>query len=113
MKSLAGACISLAVAVLAPLPSMAYSDSKAPPPTELIICKGDPIPSGWVIVSQFSYGQAGCRGDINNAWRIKIPGAEEIVCDESPIPAGYAVTGRFSNMSCPGPGKNAKIITRL
>lgn len=84
-----------------------------PAPNNLDICKGDPIPLGWVISNEVTLGQAGCHGDINNAWHVKIPGNQEVVCLASPIPNGYAVVGKSIHQGCPGPGYNANNIIKI
>lgn len=77
----------------------------------VVICKGQPIPSGWVIVAQTT--NFACSSDLNNAFVIKQPGMSEVICAYSPIPAGYVITATTTNFACSSDINNARVIQRL
>ena len=81
------------------------------------ICSGQPVPSGWVVVSwSNSMSCPGWTPGGMNVMNIKRPGQQETVCSGSPVPNGYVVVDTANSMSCPGwtpGGENQKIIRRL
>ena len=78
------------------------------PASTVIICKGQAIRPGFVIVGQTT--NFGCSSNRDNAWIIKRPGQQETVCKVSPIPAGYVIVGQTTNFGCSSNLDNAWII---
>jgi hypothetical protein len=77
------------------------------------ICRGQPLPPGYVIVLLTSV--IGCGSPLqDNAEVIKQPDATDTVCSFSPIPPNYVVVGSGSVIGCGSPLQgNAKNIRRL
>ena len=69
---------------------------KAPKSAPQILCQGDPIPKGYVIVGHKSSAKCGDKFEVV----IKNPDAAEIVCNDSPIPHGYHVANQISSPDC-------------
>lgn len=67
----------------------------------ITICKGTPVPSGYVIVAETV--SEGCSpGGHLNAWVIKRPASSEIVCYQSPIPPTYVIKKEIqTSRTCP------------
>lgn len=67
-----------------------------------IICKGSPIPPGFVITAQGT--SLSCPGGLNNTWSILIPPTTGFttICSVSPIPPGSVITGQGFSVFCPG-----------
>jgi len=61
-----------------------------------VICKGQPVPKGFVVVGYKD--SAKCSGDSELV--IKKPTDTEIVCDGSPIPEGYHVVSQEGSTAC-------------
>jgi hypothetical protein len=80
-------------------------------PFDVVICKTNQIPAGYVIVAQGS--SVSCPGSFPNTWTIKQPGATEVVCKVSPIPGNYVIQGEGSSVSCPGSFPNTWSIRRV
>lgn len=68
----------------------------APINQTLMICSGQLVPSGFVIVQQVT--NFGCPGDL--AWIIKRPEQQETVCSNSPIPNGYVIIQQYTGFNC-------------
>lgn len=81
------------------------------PASSLVICAGQPIPQGWVIVARTTNFE--CSSSLDNAYVIKQPGSSEVVCAYSPVPSNYVVTGITTNFQCSSSLHNAKIIRRV
>ena len=69
---------------------------KAPKSAPRILCEGDSIPSGYVIVGHKSSARCGDKFEVV----IKKPDPAEIVCNDSPIPHGYHVANQISSPDC-------------
>lgn len=69
---------------------------KAPATATRILCEGDPIPKGYVIVG---YKPSAKCGD-NFQVVIKKPEGAEIVCNGSPIPDGYHIVNQITSSDC-------------
>jgi hypothetical protein len=69
---------------------------KAPKSAPQILCQGDPIPNGYVIVGHKSAAKCGDKFEVV----IKKPDVAEIVCNDSPIPEGYHVANQLSSTDC-------------
>jgi hypothetical protein len=82
-----------------------------PATASVVICKGQQIPSGYVIVAEGS--SISCPGNFPNTWTIKQPALTETVCSVSPVPNGYVVVGTGSSISCPGNFPNTKTIRKV
>jgi len=52
-----------------------------------LVCRGRPVPTGWVVVGR--HHSPACDGDGANALVIKRPGRREVVTNDSPVPDGY------------------------
>lgn len=61
-----------------------------------VLCEGDPIPSGYVIVGYKSSTRCGAKSEVV----IKKPEEAEIVCSGSPIPDGYHAANQMSSADC-------------
>jgi hypothetical protein len=61
-----------------------------------ILCEGDSIPRGYVIVGYKSSTRCGAKSEVV----IKKPEEAEIVCNGSPIPDGYHVANQMSSTDC-------------
>jgi hypothetical protein len=61
-----------------------------------ILCQGDPIPKGNVIVGYKSSPKCGGKSQVI----YKKPDEAEIVCSGSPIPEGYHVANQMSSADC-------------
>ena len=71
---------------------------------EIRICKGQEIPSNYVIVAETS--SVACPNhDQRSAWVIRKPGSEEAICQVSPMPSGYVIVGETRRMVCPNPDR--------
>ena len=68
-----------------------------------ILCQGDPIPKGYVIVGYKSSAKCGDKSQVI----IKQPDEAEIVCNGSPIPAGYHIANRMSSTDCVARGTDS------
>ena len=64
--------------------------------TSSILCQGDPIPRGYVIVGHRSSSRCGARSEVV----IKKPEEAEIVCNGSPIPDGYHIANQMMSTDC-------------
>ena len=82
-----------------------------PAGSSVVICKGQQIPTGYVIIAEGS--SISCPGNFPNTWTIKKPAMTEVVCSVSPIPSGYVVIGTGSSISCPGNFPNTKTIKKV
>ena len=80
-------------------------------PFDVVICKNNQIPSGYVIVGEGS--SISCPGSFPNTWTIKPPGVTEVVCKVSPIPSNYVIQGEGSSISCPGSFPNTLSIRHV
>ncbi len=67
-----------------------------------ILCQGDPIPKGQVIVGYKSSAKCGDKSQVI----IKKPDEAEIICNGSPIPEGYRVANQMSSPDCLAKGIN-------
>lgn len=64
------------------------------------ICKGSPLPTGFIIVSEAD--KMSCPFNTKmNAWSIKRPAATDIMCKNSPLPEGFVITGEADKYGCP------------
>jgi hypothetical protein len=61
-----------------------------------VLCEGDPIPRGYVIVGYKSSTRCGAKSEVV----IKKPEEAEIVCSGSPIPDGYHAANQMSSADC-------------
>jgi hypothetical protein len=61
-----------------------------------VLCEGDLIPRGYVIVGYKSSTTCGAKSEVV----IKKPEEAEIVCSGSPIPDGYHVANQMSSADC-------------
>ncbi|MEM8534744.1 MAG: hypothetical protein AAGF95_28140 [Chloroflexota bacterium] len=79
------------------------------------ICKGQSIPSGYVITSETRTSRCPSISIEDNAWVIETPGSREVVCKGSPIPSGYVITEERRQYRCPSISieDNAWLIKRL
>jgi hypothetical protein len=68
-----------------------------------ILCEGDPIPKGYVIVAYKSSAKCGDNSQVV----IKKPDDAEIVCNGSPIPDGYHIANQMSSTNCLARGTNS------
>ena len=64
--------------------------------TPSILCDGDPIPRGFVIVGYKSSTRCGTKSEVV----IKKPEEAEIVCNGSPIPDGYHIANPITSNDC-------------
>ena len=64
--------------------------------TPSILCEGDPIPRGYVIVGYKSSTRCGVKSEVV----IKKPEEAEIVCNGSPIPDGYHIANQMTSTDC-------------
>jgi hypothetical protein len=64
--------------------------------TPSILCEGDPIPRGYVIVGYESSSRCGAKSEV----LIKRPEEAEIVCNGSPIPGGYHIANQITSTDC-------------
>jgi hypothetical protein len=87
----------LAITTITPLLIYVQSD-------EIRICKGQEIPSNYVIVAEAS-SLACPNHDQRSAWVIRKPGSEEAICKVSPMPSGYVIVAETSRMVCPNPDR--------
>lgn len=69
---------------------------KVPTTAPQILCEGDPIPKGYVIVGYKSSAKCGDNSQVV----IKKPDEAEIVCSGSPIPDGYHIANQMSSTDC-------------
>jgi len=78
---------------------------KAPRKTSAsqILCKGDPIPKGYVVVGYRSSARCGDKSQVV----VRKPDVAEIVCSGSPIPEGYHVANQLSTTDCLAGGVNS------
>jgi hypothetical protein len=67
-----------------------------------VICRGAPVPDGWVVVGE--HHSPACPGDGANAWVIKRPGRREVVAAGSPVPAGYRKVRETAVAGADAPG---------
>jgi hypothetical protein len=61
-----------------------------------IVCEGDAIPKGYVVVGHKRAAKCGARFELV----IKQPDEAEIVCNGSPVPDGYHVANQLSSADC-------------
>ncbi|MDX6501368.1 MAG: hypothetical protein QOG23_4628 [Blastocatellia bacterium] len=61
-----------------------------------IICKGQTVPKGFVVVGYKSSVKCGSDSELV----IKKPAETEIVCDSSPIPEGYHIVSQEGSRAC-------------
>lgn len=92
---LSALAFTLTIGVLAQRrdPTKATRNSVNTPP---IVCEGDPIPRGYVIVGYKSSTRCGAKSEVV----IKKPEEAEIVCSGSPIPDGYHPANQMSSADC-------------
>jgi hypothetical protein len=76
---------------------------KVPTTAPQILCEGDPIPKGYVIVGYKSSAKCGDNSQVI----IKKPDEAEIVCNGSPIPDGYHIANQMSSTDCLARGTNS------
>ena len=69
---------------------------KVPTTVPQILCEGDPIPKGYVIVGYKSSAKCGDKSQVV----IKKPDEAEIVCNGSPISDGYRIANQMSSADC-------------
>ncbi|MEM8535297.1 MAG: hypothetical protein AAGF95_30960 [Chloroflexota bacterium] len=85
--------------------------------SSLTICKGQPIPSGYVIVGERRSSRCpGYFGTNRNMWVLRTPGSSETVCKGSPIPSGYVIVSERRTAQCPSyftTSDNAWAIKRI
>ena len=67
-----------------------------------ILCDGDAIPKGYVIVGYKSSIKCGDKSQLV----IRKPDAAEIICTGSPIPEGFHVANQMSSADCVAKGKS-------
>ena len=72
------------------------SANKATSSAPKILCDGDSIPKGFVIVGFQSSVKCGDKSQVI----IRKPDAADIVCSSSPIPDGYRVANQLSSPDC-------------
>src|SRR5438309_1766835 len=72
------------------------SASKQATPKRRTLCKGQPVPKGFVVIGYSS--SVKCAGEPELA--IKKPANAETVCDASPIPEGYHVISQQGLPAC-------------
>ena len=98
LRRLGGAAIT--AIMIGGISAVAAAPAGAAPTT---ICKGSPIPAGFVITAQgFSVF---CPGNSpNNTWTITVPSTTgfTIICSVSPIPPGFVITAQGFSVFCPG-----------
>jgi hypothetical protein len=96
-----GTRLALAAAPLLCGAALVPADARAQ--VDIVMCTGQPVPTGYAVVRAF-------RGDqcpnyyqgTHNALTIRLPGDTVTVCAElTPQLAGYVVTGRFRSDACP------------
>ncbi len=80
------------------------------------ICKGSPIPAGFLIVGQDT--DFSCSNNFDNVWVIQRyntcnVGARMTICKGQTIPNGWAIKGTTTNLSCGKDFDNAWIIERI
>jgi hypothetical protein len=68
-----------------------------------ILCEGDAIPKGFVIVGFKAAAKCGDKSQVI----IRKPDEADIVCNGSPIPEGYRVANQMSSADCLRKGTNA------
>ena len=78
----------------------ANAGRKVPATASRILCQGDAIPKGYVIVGYKPSPKCGDRSQLV----IKKPDEAEIVCNGSPIPDGYHIANQLSSADCLGRG---------
>jgi hypothetical protein len=67
-----------------------------------VLCQGDPVPKGHVIVGYKSSAKCGDKSEVIT----RKPDAAEIVCNGSPIPDRYRVANQMSSSDCLAKGTN-------
>ncbi|HEV8431462.1 MAG TPA: DUF3465 domain-containing protein [Pyrinomonadaceae bacterium] len=73
-----------------------------------ILCEGDAIPKGYVLVGYKSSLKCGDKSQVV----IKKPDKAEIVCSGSPIPDGYRIANELSSPDCLTKGSNSSSNAR-
>jgi hypothetical protein len=76
--------------------------SKSAASLQRSICKGESVPSGFVVIGYKSSSNCGENSELI----IKKPTNTEIVCDGSPIPDGYHVVSQQGSMACASVSSN-------
>lgn len=74
-----------------------------------ILCEGDAIPKGFVIVGFKSSVKCGDKAQVI----VRKPDAADIVCNSSPIPDGYRVANQLSSPDCARRGASASSSNAL
>jgi hypothetical protein len=71
--------------------------------TPRIICKGQPVPKGFVVVGYKASPKCGANPELVT----KKPAEAEIVCAGSPVPDGYHIANRITSPDCISAGSNS------
>ncbi len=87
--------LTIAIGVLAQRRDPKHLARKAAT-TPAILCEGDPIPRGYVIVGYKSSTRCAGKSEVV----IKKPEEVEIVCNGSPIPDGYHAANQMTSPDC-------------
>lgn len=94
---------TLALTASTALVAQRRAPKKAPATAAKILCEGDAIPKGFVIVSFKSAAKCGDKSQVI----IRKPDEADIVCNGSPIPDGYRVANQMSSSACLRKGTNS------
>lgn len=95
--------LTASTASLAQRRSANNASRKVPATAPRILCEGDPIPKGYVIVGYKSSAKCGDHSQVV----IKKPDEAEIICNGSPIPDGYHIANQLSSTDCLARGTNS------
>jgi Protein of unknown function (DUF3465) len=68
-----------------------------------VLCQGDPIPKGHVIVAYKASAKCGDKSQVIT----RKPDAADIICSGSPVPDGYRVANQMSSPDCVAKGTNS------
>lgn len=82
--------------------SIKHSASKSAASVQRSFCKGESVPSGFVVVGYKSSTKCGENSELI----VKKPADTEIVCDGSPIPDGYHVVSQEGSRACASANAN-------
>ncbi|HEX6729814.1 MAG TPA: DUF3465 domain-containing protein [Pyrinomonadaceae bacterium] len=111
MNSIIRITLLCTLAFVASTPSLAQrrgtnnAGRKAPATAPQIVCEGEPIPKGYVIVGYKSSAKCGDKPKVIT----KKPDYAEIVCNGSPIPDGYHIANQISSPDCLTRGTNSSL----
>ena len=78
------------------------SRRKSPISTPRVICQGEKVPAGFVVVGYNVSAKCGSNSELV----LKQPADTEIVCADSPIPDGFHAVGLQASMACNTPDSN-------